>query len=103
METPWVSGKSRCCYSKQPLQFTRTRKPKPRQPSPRIIRILLDWGVRNNITQDDLGSLKKVMYFRACDNSQELFMSEEMLDLWGHRLQEVIIWSGKLPSREQFK
>ena len=84
---------------------TRFKKTKPRQPSPRIIRILLDWGVRDNITRDDLASLKKVMDFRACENNQEHLMSEEMLDLWGQLLTDVTSagWSGKLPYREQSK
>ena len=64
------------------FKLPRSEETKPRQPSPRIIRILLDWGVRSNITRDDLASLKGIMGFRASDDNQKHLMSEEMLDLW---------------------
>ena len=87
------------------FKFPRSEETKPPQPTARIVRILLDWGVRDNITRDDLAYLKQVMDFRASDNNQKHLMSEEMLDLWGQLLTDVTGagWSARPPYREQSK
>lgn len=87
------------------FRLPRNKKTKPRQPSPRIFRILLDRGVRNNITWDDLASLEKEMDFRASDDDQKHLMSEEMLNLWGQFLTDAKSagWSAEPPYRERSK
>ncbi len=67
----------------------------PQQPSPRMIRTLLDRGVCNNITRDDLASLRKNMDFQASDVSQQY--------LKFLRDAESAGVFGKLPYREQSK
>ena len=86
-------------------KLPRSEGTKPRQPSPRIIRILLDRGVHNNITRDDLASLERVMDFRASDDNQQHLMSKEVLDLWEQLLTDVTTggWSAQPPYRERSK
>ena len=87
------------------FKLPRSEKTKPRQPSPRIIRILLAKGVRNNLTREDLASLEKVMDFRASDGNQQHLMSKEVLDLWEQLLTDVTSggWSAQPPYRERSK
>ena len=87
------------------FKFPRSKGTKPRKPSPSIIRILLDRGVRNSITQDDLTSLQDLMDFLVSDASQRHLMSKEVLDLWGQFLTDVESagWSANPPYRERFK
>ena len=71
------------------FRVPRSRKTRPRLPSPRIIRILLDRGLRNNLTQDDIVSLEMIMNFRASDANNQHLMSDEVLDLWRQILAEA--------------
>ena len=85
------------------FRLPRSEKTKPRPPSPRIIRILLDRGVRNSLTRDDVVSLERVMDFRASDDKQKHLMSKEVLDLWGQFLAGVPSagWCANPPYRER--
>ena len=87
------------------FKLPRSEETKPRHPSPRIIRILLDNGVRNILTRDDLASLEKIMDFRASKDNQQHLMSKEVLDLWAHFLTDVqgAVWSAEPPYRERSK
>ena len=96
------------------FKLPRSEETKPRQPSPRIIRILLDWGVSNNITRDDLASLQNLVRFRASQVDQRHLVSEEVLDLW-HQFEADVRsagwladvrgagWSANPPYRERSK
>ena len=87
------------------FKLPRSEETKPRHPSPRIIRILLDNGVRNILTRDHLASLEKIMDFRASKDNQQHLMSKEVLDLWAHFLTDVqgAVWSAEPPYRERSK
>ena len=87
------------------FKLPRDEETKPRKPSPSIIRILLDSGVRNSITQDDLNSLRNLMGFRASQVDQQYLMSHEVLALWDQFLADVKSagWSAQPPYRERSK
>ena len=84
---------------------TRSGEAEPRQPSPRTIGILLDWGLRNNLTQDDLANLENLMDIWALDDYHQYLTSKEMRDLWRQLKTDVKSagLSGKLPNRERSK
>lgn len=52
------------------------------KPSPRVLKTLLEAGIGNNITSEELNSLNRIMDFRASGKENEVLMQVEILDLW---------------------
>ena len=51
-------------------------------PSPRILKVLLEAGISNNITSEESNSLNMIMDFRSSGKESEVLMQAGILDLW---------------------